>query len=138
MEKLDCPFCGKGDALTIEKDVGEEGDVYAYHVECGHCGCHGRNNYPIGWCESEQEAVEAWNHRGSIRPELFFSANQAEKYSIEKHGPDGQYALYFGRDMNHHGARLCNLYDFDRNENATREAIVDALNNNAHLTTALT
>lgn len=69
-ELLPCPFCGTSDALHIFEDKSEDDPNWtiAYHVECGHCGCHGRNNYPIGWCESEQEAREAWNHRGSIRP----------------------------------------------------------------------
>lgn len=50
-------------------------------------------------------------------------------YSIEQHGPLGQYALYFGRGPTSHGLNLCTLTDFDfgiRGEEA-RKAIVDAL-----------
>ena len=34
-------------------------------------------------------------------------------WTIEPHGPEGTYALYSGRDDQHHGLRLCNLSDFD-------------------------
>ncbi|MCK9576854.1 MAG: hypothetical protein M0R51_13195 [Clostridia bacterium] len=50
------------------------------------------------------------------------------KYSIEPHGEEGQYALYYGRDCQHHGARLCNLYDFDMNKDKVIRDICDALN----------
>jgi Lar family restriction alleviation protein len=62
---LPCPFCGRND-LVIREDKSEDGDstiTYAYYVFCRDCHCHGRNNYPIGWCESEQAAIEAWNDR---------------------------------------------------------------------------
>lgn len=66
MEKetlLPCPFCGRND-LIIHPDYSEDdGRIYAYHVFCRDCHAHGRNNYPIGWCESEDAAVEAWNDR---------------------------------------------------------------------------
>ena len=50
------------------------------------------------------------------------------KYSIEEHG-DG-YALYLGRDQDHHGLRLCNLSDFDSNKENIIKTIVDSLNRN--------
>ena len=50
------------------------------------------------------------------------------KYSIEPHGEEGQYTLYYGRDCQHHGARLCNLYDFDMNKDKVIRDICDALN----------
>jgi hypothetical protein len=50
------------------------------------------------------------------------------KYSIEPHGEEGQYALYYGRDYQHHGERLCNLYDFDVNKDKVIIDICDALN----------
>lgn len=52
----------------------------------------------------------------------------ADKYTIEPHGPAGQYALYFGRDKDHHGLRLCNLSDFDMNAPETIRLISDSLN----------
>lgn len=129
-----CPFCYKDDQLSVDVDRDEdEGRVYAYHVHCGHCGCRGRNNWPIGWCETPEQAWEAWDYRGSVRMEMMPAAGPGNQFSIEQHGPGGQYALYIGRDNFHHGMRLCNLYDFGKNDNATRKAIVEALNNNAHL-----
>lgn len=63
----------------------------------------------------------------------YFQSNERQKFTIEPHGPDGQFALYIGRDNNHHGFRLCNLYDFDMNKKETIDSIVTALNNNLHL-----
>jgi len=50
------------------------------------------------------------------------------KYSIEPHGKEGNYVLYYGRDMYHHGLNLCTLSDFDKNESDTIKKICDALN----------
>lgn len=47
-------------------------------------------------------------------------------YSIEEHG-DKNYALYSGRDMNHHGYRLCNINDFDMNMEHTLNLLRIAL-----------
>jgi hypothetical protein len=64
---LNCPFCHKSDALTVEPDCDEEDSrIYAYHVHCHHCGCNGRNVYLIGLCETHEAAIEAWNDRGPI------------------------------------------------------------------------
>ena len=49
-------------------------------------------------------------------------------YSIEEHGEEGEYALYFGRSDFSHGLNLCKLSDFDMNGPLTRKQIVDALN----------
>ena len=59
-----CPFCDRSD-LIVHEDVSEDEPkrVYAYHVFCRDCHCHGRNNYRIGWCESPSAAIEAWNDR---------------------------------------------------------------------------
>lgn len=46
------------------------------------------------------------------------------KFTIEPHG-DG-FALYDGRDNEHHGYRLCNLNDFDSNGKYTRGSIMAA------------
>jgi len=61
---LPCPFC-QGTDLSIRKDYAEDdpSHSYAMHVFCNDCHAHGRNNYPIGWCESETAAAEAWNDR---------------------------------------------------------------------------
>lgn len=59
-----CPFCGKDDDLSVRDMVNViEGDTYARAVICGHCFCVGRHVYPIGWTESDEEAIEAWNDR---------------------------------------------------------------------------
>lgn len=133
MDLLACPFCGQNDLSILPDKDEEDGHVYSYHVHCNTCGARGRNNYPIGWCESEEQAKEAWNHRGSVKPLIFYESNDRQKFSIEPHGQDGQYALYVGRDVSHHGLRLCNLYDFDKNRESTISMIVKALNNNKHL-----
>lgn len=59
-----CPFCGR-EELSIEEDISEDNDKHAYacHVRCLTCGARGRNNYPIGWVESDGQAIEAWNDR---------------------------------------------------------------------------
>jgi len=59
-----CPFCGGAD-LVFRQDESEDKPVmlYAWHVFCLDCHCHGRNNYPIGWCESKLAASQAWNDR---------------------------------------------------------------------------
>ena len=64
----DCPFCHKNDALLISPDYSEEKPrkIYAYHVHCHHCGCNGRNMYAIGWCETPEAAIEAWQDRGPV------------------------------------------------------------------------
>jgi len=69
-DDIACPFCGLDDALKVFPDYSEDepDHIIAYHVKCRHCGARGRNNYPIGWCESEEAAWEAWLHRGSVRP----------------------------------------------------------------------
>jgi len=51
-----------------------------------------------------------------------------QTFCIEPHG-DG-YALYHGRDLNHHGMNLCKLSEFDGNGEFTRTIIVNALNDN--------
>lgn len=65
---LPCPFCGGTDLVYRQDEAEDEpGHFYAWHVFCRDCHCHGRNNFPIGWCESEQAAAEAWNLRGYRR-----------------------------------------------------------------------
>jgi hypothetical protein len=64
-EFLPCPFCGRTEYLSIEEDISEEDNdkhAYACHVICS-CGARGRNNYPIGWVESDGQAIEALNDR---------------------------------------------------------------------------
>lgn len=64
IQLLPCPFCGSTD-LVIRPDKAEDDNdrIYAYHVSCKTCSARGRNLYPVCWCESEQQAVEAWNDR---------------------------------------------------------------------------
>lgn len=60
-----------------------------------------------------------------------FAENEETKgkeWSIEPHGAEGTFALYQGRDYGHHGARLCNLSDFDCNGEKTRGLIMSTLN----------
>lgn len=77
-----CPFCKKNDALTVEPDRDKDGRVYAYHVHCHHCGCNGRNRYPIGWCESPEAAVEAWEDCVTVKN------NEEEQIDFELTGAE--------------------------------------------------
>lgn len=64
-ERLEpCPFCGGVD-LAFHQDFSEDEPrrAYAWHVFCRDCHCHGRNNFPIGWVERSEDAVEAWTRR---------------------------------------------------------------------------
>jgi Lar family restriction alleviation protein len=72
-----CPFCG-GNNLTIRKDFSKYEVVnwYAMHVFCTDCHACGRNNYPIGWCESERAASDAWNDRNGNVDDLVDAATQ--------------------------------------------------------------
>jgi Lar family restriction alleviation protein len=77
-EKLaPCPFCG-GNRLVICKDHSEDdpSNWYAMHVFCTECHARGRNNYPIGWCESERAASDAWNDRNGNVDDLIDAATQ--------------------------------------------------------------
>lgn len=67
--------------------------------------------------------IRAKQHREAI-----FGQELPPKYSIEPHGQPGEYALYFGRDMHHHGANLCKLSEFDAKGEESRKMIVAALN----------
>lgn len=57
-----------------------------------------------------------------------FTCKCRDRYSIEEHGHDNGYALYFGRCDHKHGYNLCHLSDFDYKGKETREKIVEALN----------
>lgn len=126
-----CPFCNEKTELAVEPDVDETdpSHIFAYHVACQTCGAKGRNTYRIGWCESHHEAIEAWNDRPdhAVEPVLF----ARDQYTIEPHGSEGEFALYYGRSAVAHGLRLCQLSDFDRNGERVRYDIKTALNNNA-------
>lgn len=50
-----CPFCGKTPALGKVR-FGMEKD-YRYTMHCDEC------TYNIGWLETEEKAIEKWNHR---------------------------------------------------------------------------
>ena len=54
-ELRECPFCGKTPAMGKVR-FGTEKD-FRYTLHCDEC-C-----YNIGWLETENEAVEKWNHR---------------------------------------------------------------------------
>jgi hypothetical protein len=71
----------------------------------------------------ELEATPARDADGIQLPQ---AARVTDAYSIEPHG--NAWALYLGRDDNHHGLNLCRLDDFDANGDRTRELIVNALN----------
>lgn len=55
---------------------------------------------------------------------IFNDFNAPPKYTIEQHGPQGQFALYFGRNSARHGNRLCNIND----STMDLKIIEDALN----------
>jgi len=59
-----CPFCG-GNDLNITSVHSDDWPVHeiAKAVRCSDCCAKGRHHNPIGWAESEREAVEAWNTR---------------------------------------------------------------------------
>lgn len=60
-----CPFCGSPD-LEILPEWSDDINpmrVIAYFVHCKDCLAQGRMTYPIGWCESELAAIQAWNDR---------------------------------------------------------------------------
>ena len=52
-------------------------------------------------------------------------ADDSKDWTIEPHGPEGQFALYEGRNGHLHGLRLCNLSDFDGNREKTLRAILE-------------
>lgn len=54
-ELKSCPFCG-GEARVV-KDGRWTDQSVIYAVVCGECHAMSR------WCESEEEAIEAWNTR---------------------------------------------------------------------------
>ncbi len=58
-----CPFCNRNDLLVLPDKSEDDQRIYAYHVFCRDCHCHGRNHYRIGWCETPESAMEAWNDR---------------------------------------------------------------------------
>ena len=123
-----CLSCGDSRHLSIVSDE-EDGRVFAYHVECDNCGARGRNRTRIGWCESEKEAAEAWNDRTVALSEKTLISNQiAHHYSIEPHGPSGEFALYLGRSISSHGFRLCQLSDFSHDGEKIRVDILLGLN----------
>lgn len=77
-----CPFC-YGRNLVYRKDYAEDdpGHAYAIHVFCQDCHAHGRNNYPIGWCETEEMAADAWNDR---EPPRFRHVGYATEYGVKE------------------------------------------------------
>jgi len=77
---LPCPFCCGSD-LTVQKDFSEDDPTQwiSMHVFCRGCYARGRNHYRIGWCESEQAAVEAWNDRSGPS-----TATEADILAIRK------------------------------------------------------
>ena len=52
-----CPFCGGTDLDVIRKSD------FALTVHCRDCLADGRISFPICWTETDELAVEAWNHR---------------------------------------------------------------------------
>jgi hypothetical protein len=50
-----------------------------------------------------KELPEAQNKYRCI---YYSEDNEQRKYSIEPHGEEGKYTLYYGRDCQHHGERL--------------------------------
>lgn len=77
-----CPFC-HGTDLVYRKDYAEDDPTHAYaiHVFCQDCHTHGRNNYPIGWCETEEMAADAWNDR---EPPRLKHIGYATEYSVKE------------------------------------------------------
>ena len=80
-ELLPCPFCGSKD-LVINKDT----DFSIYYVHCRDCLCEGRKTHKIGWVESAQEAINAWNDRDECVKEVVVDQDKFDKFvdSLEK------------------------------------------------------
>ena len=57
-----CPFCGKGNATTMQK-IGR--DTWSV-IACEECGTRGPE------CLSDDDAVDAWNHRTQTTPDALF------------------------------------------------------------------
>lgn len=82
----------------------------------------------------EDEAFGHWTRQLWYQPErlkimknnLWPEKPLYNKYCIEPHG--NQNALYFGRDSQSHGLRLCNVSDFDKDKDKTIKKIETALN----------
>lgn len=119
--EIKCPFCLVDDSCKVVKRF--VNGVDAYSVSCVACGASGPIKTAAGVCLTPELAIEAWQKDG-IKT---FNA-EPSRYSIEPHGVAGSYALYVGRSMSAHGARLCNLSDFDANGEAVRGMIISALN----------
>lgn len=90
---MPCPFCGRSKLKII--DIFSEDEPthsYAKAVFCTSCHTTGRHHNPIGWAESKQEAMEAWNTRPLIVGqfvkkdlELIYLAVEEMKIKIVKH-----------------------------------------------------
>lgn len=72
---IPCPFCGRSDLVII--NIKSEDDPWSYYAKavfCKDCHCTGRHCNPIGWCESDLDAIEIWNTRKSgQRPDIKLS-----------------------------------------------------------------
>lgn len=61
MEELkECPFCGSAKDLTVMQD---DCDKKLWTILCSNPPCYRR----VGFWDSEEETIEAWNFRGSKR-----------------------------------------------------------------------
>jgi len=65
-----CPFCGGSDLEITPRKAHDDNDrEYAKAVHCRDCMTVGPHEVGIGWCETDEEAVEAWNRRAPIAKE---------------------------------------------------------------------
>lgn len=115
IEMLPCPFCGRNDLKIINiesEDV--PGSFYAKAVFCMDCHCTGRHNNPIGWCESDLEAIEAWNDRDQrLNSELSKKESIKDEYYINQHmipkkelkSPRYFFICYTAISSNHQGIK---------------------------------
>lgn len=100
---------------------------YTYFAACASCGASGPKSARSGWLETTQCAADSWNTLADKFSSAAKIVNNAQ-FSIESHGQEGHFALYLGRSGMAHGLNLCSLFDFDKNGELTRRAIVEALN----------
>lgn len=77
-----CPFC-HGHRLNFGRLYSEDDPKQwiAMFVQCDDCGAKGRHSYPIGWCETEEMAADAWNDR---EPPRLKHIGYATEYSVKE------------------------------------------------------
>lgn len=135
------PYEGHGELVGIHADY----ETLSIH-NLSHCSCYGPldnsqepdasmsiTEYITKYLNAEVEASrELANYlkigKNILRKQVDIFTDafyEEEKYTVEAHGPEGEFALYFGRNMARHGY---NLAIISRTDERTNKLIEDALN----------